>query len=341
MLQLVNATPFATERAVHYNERGEHVWVVIVKATYAFHPDGSLELAKVQEPVSTSPEYFGEAGASTLRRDAEVVFAHPGTAVIVNASAHAPEGKPVQQIDVGVSVGPLNRTLRVFGERRWERGLIGMRITKPESFTEFPIHYESAFGGRCTGDDSVYESNPVGIGYYSDSTHAVEQRLPNIEDPQLLIHSWKDRPPPAGWAAIPPAWPSRKRLAGTADEEWMRTRAPLVPRDFDPSFFNAGAAGMVTSEPLTGGENVVLVNLSRQPRIRFDLPRVFFNILTHVGNQRIRQVEQLDRIVIEPEQQQVILVWRSVLNCGRDARVVDMTHIDAKINVQNGKRFGV
>ncbi|PCE33258.1 DUF2169 family type VI secretion system accessory protein [Burkholderia ubonensis] len=341
MLQLVNVTPFSTERAILYNERGEHVWVVVIKATYAFYPDGSLDLANAQEPVSTAPEYFGEAGASTLRRDAEIVFAHPGTAVIINASAYAPDGQPVPHIDAGAAVGPVKKTVRVFGDRHWARGLTRLRVSEPEPFATLPIRYEFAFGGACDGDDSVYEPNPIGLGYCTSSTHAVNRKLPRVEDPSSLIRSWKDRPEPAGLAAIPAAWPSRKRLAGTADEHWIRTRAPLVPRDFDPLFFNAGAPGMTTRTPLSGGEPVVLVNLASQARIEFNLPRVFFNILTYVGNQRIRQAEQLDRVIIEPDRRQVVLVWRSVLNCGRDARAVEMTHIDTKVNAQNGRRFGI
>ncbi|NLA20627.1 DUF2169 domain-containing protein [Burkholderia cepacia] len=78
MLQLQNVTPFAAERAVQFDRHGGHLWVVVVKATYDLHADGTLSLSKQQEPVKTHPEYFGEPGHSTLRRDAEIVFAHPG-----------------------------------------------------------------------------------------------------------------------------------------------------------------------------------------------------------------------------------------------------------------------
>lgn len=341
MLQIVNATPFAAERAVVYNAAGDHIWVVVIKATYRVEPDGSIELADAQEPVTRAPEYFGEAGASTLRRDAELVYAHPGTAVIVNASAHAPDGAPVRRLDVGVEVGPLAQRLRVFGSRRWERRFTGVRSSEPEPFARVPLRYEQAFGGVCADDDSVYEPNPVGCGYYANAASAVDRPLPQVEAPASLIRSWRDRPPPAGWAAIPPAWAARKRLAGTADEQWMRTRAPLVPDDFQPAFFNAGAPGMRTDAPLVGGERAVLSHLAPQARLAFTLPRVFFNIQSYLGKQRVRQDVQLDRVMLEPDDARLILVWRSTLNCGRDARIVDVTHIDTKRHAYDRTRFGI
>ncbi|NLA21375.1 DUF2169 domain-containing protein [Burkholderia cepacia] len=150
MLQLQNVTPFAAERAVQFDRHGGHLWVVVVKATYDLHADGTLSLSKQQEPVKTHPEYFGEPGHSTLRRDAEIVFAHPGSAIMVNGSAYAPEDEPLRELDVGISIGSIHRVIRVFGARRWDSGLFGLRMTDPELFSRWPLRYEFAYGGTSS-----------------------------------------------------------------------------------------------------------------------------------------------------------------------------------------------
>lgn len=342
MLQLVNVTPFAADRAVLFDQHGGHVWVVVVKATYDLHADGTLTLAKQQEPVKTHAEYFGETGRSTLKRDSEIVFAHPGTAVIVNGSAYAPHGEPARELDVGISVGPMRRILRVLGSRHWEAGLFGLRMTEPEPFVRWPLRYEFAYGGVSERNSEAFADNPVGTGFFTDRDEARDGKLPNIEHPDSLIKSWKDRPAPAGISAIPPLWPARAQFGGTADEQWIATRAPLVPEDFDIAFFNAASPGMATATPLHGGEQVTLSHLTPAARMVFRLPRVHFNLLTTMdGHTVIRQHVQLDRAIVEPDDSRLVMVWRSALPCGRDARRVQVTHVDTKKDLRTGRFHGV
>ncbi|KVM04249.1 DUF2169 domain-containing protein [Burkholderia ubonensis] len=341
MLQLQNVTPFAAERAVQFDRQGGHLWVVVVKATYDLHADGTLSLSKRQEPVNMHPEYFGEPGHSTLRRDAEIVFAHPGTAVMVNGSACAPGGELLRELDVGISVGPVRRVLRIFGTRYWEAGFFGLRMTEPEPFSRWPLRYEFAYGGTSPRHGERFSDNPVGMGFFVDRDDARDGKLPHIEDPDCLIKSWKDRPTPAGMNAIPPVWPARARFGGTTDEQWITTRAPLVPDDFDVAFFNAASPGMTTDTPLRGGERVVLVNLAPSARTVFRLPRVHFNLLTTMGGRTVRQHAQLDRVIVEPDDGRLVMVWRSILACGREARRVQVTYVDTKKDLHTGRFHGV
>lgn len=67
MLQIVNFTPFAAERAVLLDRDGHQVWTVVVKATYRLGPDGTPQLDDEQEPVCRAPEYSDGPGSSLLR----------------------------------------------------------------------------------------------------------------------------------------------------------------------------------------------------------------------------------------------------------------------------------
>jgi hypothetical protein len=335
MLQLVNITPFLAERVVQLDQDGNQIWAVVIKATYLINGQGELELRAEQEPVCLVPRYSGEPGKSSLLRECEAVFEHPGTDIILNATAYAPRRIPTQVLDVVISVGQIQKTLRVFGDRYWKSGLYRPRVTNPEFFTEMPIIYENAFGGADGVDQEsekavVETRNPIGRGMALKARHLVGQRLPNIEDPNALIQSWKSRPYPAGLGAIPSNWSPRKEYAGTLDETWRRERAPLWPVDYDPRHHQSAHPALVSAEPLRGGERVNLTHLSPDSPLSFRLPRVRFIVDTYLARTRLRQTVQLDRVIIEPDERKVLMVWRSSLNCRSQARRIEKTVVSLK-----------
>lgn len=342
MLQIVNASPFAVDRAVLLSPAGEHIWTVCVKGTYRFDLDGSLSLHPRQEPVCRQPVFAGALGSSTMLRDAELVVEHPGSAITLNACAHAPSGRPESCVDVQVTVGPVRHSLRIYGDRTYgEISGGGNRVSHPGQFTSMPIIYERAFGGVDPETGLPFPHNPVGTGYATSEKAAAGLRLPNVTalDEGSLDHT---RPRlPAGLCAIPSNWSPRKEMAGTADESWAETRAPLWPADWNPLYCNAAPGPLQTRHKLHGGETVTLINLSRQPELRFRLPRVFFDMRTKVSNGYVRHDVGLDRVIVEPELQRLVLVWRSTLNCGRDARRVAVTYVDTKLNIKSRQRNGI
>lgn len=107
MWEIRNKTPYAADRTWVRDKNGRHHWIVIAKAT--FTSSGALRLADEQLPPLHEPEYFGEPGKSSLRYEADLVARKPGTDVIVNAHAHAPRGRPVQEVVVGLRVGAISR----------------------------------------------------------------------------------------------------------------------------------------------------------------------------------------------------------------------------------------
>ncbi len=69
-----------------------------------------------------------------------------------------------------------------------------------------PLVYERAYGGVDAKSEDYDKDwdwrNPVGTGYAISSHNAAGLCLPNIEDPNDLIRSWKDRPAPAGFGPV-------------------------------------------------------------------------------------------------------------------------------------------
>jgi len=54
------------------------------------------------------------------------------------------------RIDVAFRVGPMTKAVRVFGDRRWRRGVSDLGPSSPEPFDRIPLVYERAFGGRLS-----------------------------------------------------------------------------------------------------------------------------------------------------------------------------------------------
>lgn len=338
MLQLINNTSFCTERACLVDNEGNQVWVVIVKATYLLNEDGSVGEHPQQEPVFQSPVFSGEPGKSSLLRDGEMVTAHPGTDIMLLANAHAPQGHSARQIDVGVAVGKIGKTLRVYGDRYWDKGIVRPTMTQPVPFTVLPITYERAFGGTniYAGPPEQEEKdprNPIGQGFASSPNTLIGRPLPNVEDPNHLIQSWNDRPVPMGFGPIPSMWSPRLEYAGTFDMAWRTQRMPLLPKDYDQRHTLSAHPDLVSPHPLRGGEVVTLTNLTPNSLFRFQLPRPYLIFTTSTRGGRLRQDVQLDRVIIEPDARKLVMVWRSTLLCGARVRDVLSTAVDMKPHV--------
>ena len=63
-------------------------------------------------------------------------------------TAYAVTGPLVSSLDVRFTLGGIDKRLRIFGERIWERGVLGAaRLSSPRPFDVMPIRYERSFGG--------------------------------------------------------------------------------------------------------------------------------------------------------------------------------------------------
>ena len=334
MLQLENETPYAVDRAVLVDGDGNKVWVVAAKATFRIADDGACTPDREPEPVIRVPQFAGEPGASTLLREGELVVAHPGTTVTLNASAYAPLGRTSAAVDAGIEVGPIRKFVRVTGDRWWVRTRRGVELTEAQPFATMPITWERAFGGRepaHDGGERPYPANPVGCGLALPREQDERTPVPNVEYASDAVRAPDSRPAPAGLAAIPSGWSPRLELAGTFDAAWQATRAPIWPLDYDPRYHLAAPANQVAPDRLRGGETVTLHNLTHAGRLTFRLPRVHVSFDTFLRRGgRVSPRGQLDRVLLEPSRRRLAMVWRAAINCAGDARAVDVTVVSTK-----------
>lgn len=332
MWQVDNRTPFAAERGWVRDREGAEVWLVAVKCTFDIRPDGTTDVSKEQPPVLRVPEYHGEPGKSSIKYESDLVLTKKTTDVLVVGHACAPGGKPIAELDVGFRVGPVQKILRVFGDRNW--GAVGP--TRPEPFVMMPLVYERAFGGVDTGSDNPERDwdwrNPVGTGFAVDKAHLSDRPLPNIEYPNALFEAWNDRPPPAGFGAIGCHWQPRAGYAGTYDDKWMKTRQPLLPEDFDDRFHQCAPADQQAPEFLRGSEPVVLYRLTPGGDLRFSLPKIYLGFETRFydGSREIHKTRKLHTVILEPDFPRVSLVWHSALPCHFKVQKLERTVVTLK-----------
>ena len=228
--------------------------------------------------------------------------------LLVNGSCYAPGGKPAPAAHVRVTVGPIDKTLYVFGERQW--GLLGP--SEPTPFTRMPLDWEHAFGGE------KYPQNPLGKGLSPIKTETgTTHPLPNIEDPKRIVKSKGDRPPPAGLGAVDITWPHHFAKMGTYDEKWKKEQFPGLALDIDFSVFNVAMPDQRIDGFFRGDEAIRLENLHPEKNvIETRLPgvvaRCFLKFSPEHGGELSEVPLHLDTVHLFPHLGRGIVTFRGL-----------------------------
>lgn len=235
--------------------------------------------------------------------------------VLVSGACYTPAGKPYPACPVTLKIGNVNKTLNVFGNRFWNS--IG-GISNPEPFSTMPLTWPNAFGGNG------YDFNPVGKGFAPiiDNGKTVHP-LPNIEDPRAQIGSPKDKPMPAGFAAIDISWKQRISKSGTYDKKWLETRFPGYAADMDPTFLNTAAEDQWLEGFFAGDEAFTLEHMHPvEPVLSGKLPgltaRCFIRRKTAEPESLEEIAMRLETVHFFPDAKQGVLIFRGGIEIATD-----------------------
>jgi len=348
MLQIDNKTPFDSQIMLTTNPKGGDVVVLAVKATFTLLP--SVALAEEQIPLCLEDEHLDDPASSSLLYASEMLLPKPGVDIILNGHAYVPGGELSGVIDTRLSIGDVSKTVRVFGDRLWLHG----GQSEPVPFDKMPLIYENAFGGlhhyhadKPIGPESAvaFFKNPLGEGFIGKRTNneMIGQKLPNLEDPRFLIHSPQDQPTPMNYGYISAAWEPRKNYAGTYDNQWIKTRAPFLPLDFDERFFLNGSTGLSFERTtFTGGEPVRLINLMQaQADVQFNLPVCPLETAFKFNGQWHESPVAIETILIEPDENRFCIIWKTAFDCNKRPLKVSDVRVDFKRSPQVAGHHGM
>jgi uncharacterized protein YjbI with pentapeptide repeats len=217
--------------------------------------------------------------AERLGAEGALDFGMPKTRgeFLVNGFAFAPGGVPHPAVPVRATVGAIQKDLAVHGDRYWT----GRTATEPRPFTQMPIDWAHAFGGKA------HAENPFGKGVDEVEIEGVPiVPLPNIESKHEPITSPRDRPLPAGFGPLDIGWPQRQHLAGTHDQHWLENLFPGFAKDVDWEIHNIASPDQRRQGFWEGGERFRFDNLHSTKVVEGEVPSFRARIFVSRSHER-------------------------------------------------------
>ena len=328
------------------DDRNQTVFSVLAKQTYDILSAGRVARAETTRPLIKIDQCYGEANPewATVKYETDLASFKVATDVVLIGKAFSPNGKPVSQLDVTVEVGVRRKHLRVTGDRRclYRPGMSPL-FSDPVLFTEMPIQYERAYGGRDIRSNPdapfYYPRNHSGVGIALKNTKETVDglALPNIEDPEDLLtpdrvvfdgpERWSSQPLPDGLGWFDRRWYPRCSFTGAfpayvdIDTILREETLGLVPkgqialsRQFKlPSFdlrFHSGASRGLSLPFLAGNERFRLTNLTPGGTLTFQLPGEAPSIMLDIGFGETELKPFLHTVCVRLGEKQLDLVWR-------------------------------
>ena len=263
------------------DDRDQFILSVIVKRTYSLERGRGLAVAARQVPLVDDPA-FAEATGELLE-DTDLYPFKLATDVVVKGHAYPAAGARTAGPagHVLVRVGPTERRIAVFGDRRCTLSS-GRIVVSPQTHVEkVPLSFAFAYGGRdrpaedkygnpavawarplCVDPEALEDASPYlyprnysGRGYLVEPTReAVDAlRLPNLEDPDDLltadrlvagsVDNWPAMPLPAVFGWVHPMWFPRVVLAG------IPYAAPAFTGEAEETMRGWAPAGLLKDDP--------------------------------------------------------------------------------------------
>lgn len=364
----MNAEAGAVRIVSGHDGRGQPVFTVLVKRSYRLLHGRPAQRCEQDADFRIVDAYYdgGEPDWSVVQYESELAPCKPMTDVVVIARAHAPQGQPVQQMKVGIALGQHRKLLQVTGDRVCHfRADQAPLFSEPLPFTEMPIRYDRAYGGRDTVSDPRipfhYPRNDMGRGVVLGNVkEAVQDRaLPNIEDPEDLLtpervvigepQRWHLQPLPQGLGWRQRTWFPRSALIGshppflepgtiTAEE-----RGGVLPADYvslarqnrlppyEAHFSNGASLGLLFND-LRGDEEVHLLGLTPDQRLDFTLPGERPQVALDLGDGLKPLQASLQTISIRPDDLAMDVIWQASRGYPGYAWLPKMTRLHAEVH---------
>ena len=298
-MELVNHTNYPAMMFRSAVENDFMICSVIVRVTYDV-TDGGVFPSKNQEWLLYKKTWESDYGPI----ESDHIFRLGGTDILIFGKARTLHEVPARKMTVKIQVdNKLSYSVLVYGNRVWEKSILGMSISEPEPFTEMPMTLYNAYGGKADWDGLKlpYGNNPYGKGYYWEKTDAINNPLPNLENPKELVNKWNHRPDPVGIASCPM---SELRMRGNMEYDEKGLLKKMHAR-----LFNTAFPPMIISQIEPGDEVRVDGMLSTGPFI-FRIPGHALKLKIKLGEKEMERILKADQVGIIPDKKQAFITYR-------------------------------
>lgn len=350
------------------NERGEHVFSVLVKRSYRVVNRQVASRADRDQQFRETDEHYTDADPRwpVVRHESELAACKAASDVVVIGKAYAVNGAATQQMQASVSVGDREKRLLVTGDRRCRHRDNALPIfSEPIPFVEMEIRYDRAYGGRdetsVPGMAFDYPRNYVGRGVALRNVRATLEGLPlpNIEDPgdpltpeRIVIEDparWHLQPIPQGLGWRHRAWYPRSALlatyppfltAGTvtteermgllqANQIALAKQSRLAP--FEAGYNNGASLGLIIAG-LRGDERVTLRGMTPDGLLDFRLPGEAPQIALDLGEGLKPLPARIHTVSIRPDDLAMDVVWGGALPYPGPRWLANVTRLHAEVH---------
>ena len=232
---------------------------------------------------------------------------------LIAASAYTAHQNDKTKVAVKARVAELEKTLIVFGERRW---LDERTISEPEAFEQKAISWNTTFGGP------KYSLNPLGKGMeaHKQENGLVYEPLPNVEGLEQRVTRRGQDGEAVSFGPLNVLWPQRYQHVGTYTEEWKKHEFPGFFPDLNPLMFNASAPDQhwATRDQVPLGESFAFWNMHpRLPCWEGRLPNWNVRCFAEVqdaGQSHVKEVAMRATTVwFLPDQERAVLIYHGSL----------------------------
>lgn len=310
-MKIENFTPYPEFTFPSYSSDGIPYQTCVVRGTFKIHSDGSMIALANQPAPQLVDTYYGTPTDSSLRTEHDRVPLKPrGEIYFVDPISRNFDGSSQSEWPVSIQVGSIQFAFRVTGPRYYCRRLFGdWELTDPEPCTEVPVRYEYAFGGTDPENTTIHHQlNPIGRGFLP------MRRGEKIAAAQVYPVKKGSVPVTLGITPVHRAWQPRRGFSGTFDDQWLKSKWPLYPDDFDDTFFQQGPKELQLSKGyFSGNERVHICGLGRRSEYKFCLPESRrLSLVAMGGNGESAYSEfELDTVILNLETEEIALVWRT------------------------------
>ncbi len=323
MFELDNRSDWAAGLYPGWSRDGKRQMTLVFKVACRFDAHGRVTPLTPPPAIEEADRYHGEPGRSSLAAACETVPFKDGGELLLSGTAHPPKaGSTVMEVSVGLRRADdrfWEKTLRLFGPRRWDKGLLGISAGRPAPLAPLLLRYEHAYGGADPNhEDQLYGANPVGSGFSQKGWRVKGMVLPQIEIGPKFITAPTQRVVPAGLGPIAPFWEPRLSACKELDEEAVSWGGCPFGNKAPSGLYNAAPLDQRFDVSFEGGETIRLKGLVAEAAhpdgtlLHLPSPRPGLKL---VSGHRVENLQAVcDTLTIDTDTRTICMLWRTGLS---------------------------